>query len=69
MPTGWKRVKGKIMRKIDISKLTKQELINYDSLCAAFKKYLMDVGGYFEDEADLVLQSDFQNPYSARYVM
>ena len=57
------------MRNIDISKLTKQELFNHDALCDSFKKYLMDVGGYFEDDADLIVRSDFQSPYTARYVM
>ena len=57
------------MRNIDISKLTKQELVDFEALCKALKKYLVNEGGYFESEADDMLRSDFESPYTARFIM
>ena len=57
------------MKKIDIDKLTANNLVDYAVLATAFKKYLMQVLFYDEFEADFVVSTDFENPYDTPFIM
>ena len=57
------------MRNVDLNNLTRKDLMDHDAISEAFKKYLMDVLGYFEDEADFVVKCDFENPYNTPYIL
>lgn len=56
------------MREIDFSQITENDMISHEILSGAFKKYLMDVIGYDEEEASFVAETDFSEPYDAPYI-
>lgn len=57
------------MRDINRDNITGKDLIDYDGIASAYKKYLIDVMGYEEDEADFVIKMDFSNPYDTPYIV
>ena len=57
------------MREIDLDAVTAEELLDHAAIAQEFKKYLMDVLGYFEDEADFVVKCDFENPYDTPFIL
>ena len=57
------------MRNIDLDNISSKDLIDYDGISGAYKKYLMDVMGYEEDKADFVIKTDFLNPYDTPYIL
>jgi hypothetical protein len=56
------------MRDIDFGNLTSKDLIDHAALSEAFKKYLIEVLGYDEGEANFVISADFENPYDTSYI-
>lgn len=56
------------MRDIDLGNLTSKDLIDHAALSEAFKKYLIEVLGYGEGEANFVISADFENPYDTPYI-
>jgi len=56
------------MKEYDIDLITANDLVDYDTLVQAFKEYLMDVLEYDEDEADFVIEADFENPYDTPFI-
>lgn len=57
------------MRAIDFDNIAGKDLIDYDGISSAYKKYLIDVMGYEEDEANFVINMDFSNPYDTPYII
>lgn len=57
------------MRDINFNNLTNEDLLDHDAISETFKKYLMDVLGYFEDEADFVVKCDFEKPYDTPFIL
>jgi hypothetical protein len=57
------------MREINLDNVTEKDLFDYESIAAAFKKYLMEVFFYDESEADFVVSTDFENPYNTPFIM
>lgn len=57
------------MRKINLNKLTTKDLLDHDAIAEAFKKYLMEVLEYDEDDADFVVRNDFENPYDTPFIL
>ena len=56
------------MRKINLDALTGEELLDYATIAQVFKKYLMDVLGYDDGDADFVTRNDFENPYDTPFI-
>jgi len=56
------------MRNINLDKVTISDLIDHEGISRAFKAYLTDILGYDEDEADFVVENDFENPYDTQYI-
>lgn len=57
------------MREINLDNVTEKDLLSYEAIAAAFKKYLMEVLFYDEAEADFVVSTDFDNPYDTPFIM
>ena len=57
------------MREIDLNNLTEKDLIDHAAISEAFKKYLMEVLEYDEDDADFVISNDFENPYDTPFIL
>ena len=57
------------MGKVDFNNLSAQDLVDHAAISEAFKRYLMEVLEYDEDEADFVVSTDFENPYDTPYIM
>lgn len=56
------------MREIDLNNITSDELLDHSAIALEFKKYLMDVIGYDEDDAGFVTKTDFVNPYDTPFI-
>lgn len=57
------------MREINLDNITGNDLIDYEGIARAFKKYLMDILEYDEDEADYIIKTDFSDPYDTPYIL
>ena len=57
------------MGKVDFNNLSAQDLADHATISEAFKRYLMEVLEYDEDEADFVVSTDFENPYDTPFIM
>ena len=56
------------MREIDLDAVTVEELLDHAAIAQEFKKYLMDVLGYDNGDADFVTRNDFANPYDTPFI-
>lgn len=56
------------MRDIEIEDIQAEDLIEIEKLQEEFKKYMINVLGYFEDEADYIISEDFKDPYETPYI-
>ena len=56
------------MREIDLDTVTAEELLDHAAIAQEFKKYLMDVIGYDDGDADFVTRTDFANPYDTPFI-
>ena len=56
------------MREIDLDAVTGKDLVDHAAVAQAFKKYLMDVIGYVDGDADFVTRNDFENPYDTPFI-
>ena len=56
------------MRDIDLDAVTGKDLLDHAAIAQEFKKYLMDLIGYDDGDADFVTRTDFANPYDTPFI-
>ena len=66
---GVHKFKKRNLSKINLNQISEKDLIDHAAISDAFKKYLMDVLDYSEDEANFVASTDFANPYNTPFIV
>jgi len=53
---------------LDLENISEKDLKDHTALSEEYKKYLMDVLEYDEEDAKFVIALDFKNPYETVYI-
>ena len=56
------------MREVELENLMGKDLIDHATIAGEFKRYLMEVLEYDEDEANFIVYTDFEDPYGTPFI-